>query len=78
MKNILIIIGTRPEAIKFYPLIRTLKKVKKFKVKICVTSQHKDLLKQMLEIFKIKIDYDLKIMKSNQSLIDIYSKYPLN
>ena len=76
MKNILIIIGTRPEAIKFYPLIRTLKKVKKFKVKICVTSQHKDLLKQMLEIFKIKIDYDLKIMKSNQSLIDIYSNLP--
>ncbi len=76
MKNILVIIGTRPEAIKFYPLIKTLKKINKFNVKICITSQHKDLLTQMLNIFKIKINYDLKMMKNNQSLIDIFSKMP--
>lgn len=69
MKKILFIFGTRPEAIKMAPLITLMKKRKKrFKAIVCVTGQHKQMLKQVLEVFSIKPDFDLKIMKKNQDL----------
>ena len=68
-KKFLIVFGTRPEALKLIPLIRELKK--EFIVKICITSQHKELLKQVLNLFDIKVDYDLDLMKKNQTLYDI-------
>lgn len=67
-KKILFVFGTRPEAIKLYPLILKLKKVKKILVKICVTSQHKGLLKQVLKMLKVKPDYDLNLMTFNQKI----------
>lgn len=72
MINVLIIFGTRPEAIKMAPVVKTLQKNNNiFDVKVCVTAQHRDLLDQVLEIFQIKPDYDLNIMKSGQDLYDI-------
>jgi UDP-N-acetylglucosamine 2-epimerase (non-hydrolysing) len=74
MKKILIVFGTRPEAIKMAPVIKELQKDKnKFKSKICVTAQHREMLDQVLEIFDIKPDYDLNIMKPNQDLYDTTS-----
>jgi UDP-N-acetylglucosamine 2-epimerase (non-hydrolysing) len=75
MKKILIVFGTRPEAIKMVPVIKALKKRNKhFEVKICVTAQHREMLDQVLDIFNVTCDYDLNIMKSNQDLFDITSK----
>ena len=75
MINVLIIFGTRPEAIKMAPVVKTLQKNNNiFDVKVCVTAQHRDLLDQVLEIFQIKPDYDLNIMKSGQDLYDITSR----
>jgi UDP-N-acetylglucosamine 2-epimerase (non-hydrolysing) len=72
MKKILIVFGTRPEAIKLAPVILQLKNHNsKFKTVICVTAQHRDMLDQVLDIFQIKPDYDLGIMKKNQSLFDV-------
>jgi len=72
MKNILFIFGTRPEAIKMAPLIKEFTKPKySFKVKICVTSQHREMLNQTLNFFKIKPDYDLNLMRPNQTLFEI-------
>lgn len=73
MKKILVIFGTRPEAIKMAPIIMKLKENNKFSVKVCVTSQHRQLLDQVLRIFSIIPDYDLGIMKSKQTLFDITS-----
>lgn len=70
-KKILVVFGTRPEAIKMCPLTNLLKKEKHLKVVVCVTGQHKEMLKQVLEIFNIVPDYDLEIMKKSQSLCDI-------
>jgi len=72
--NILICIGTRPEAIKMAPLYLELKKEKLFKVKVCVTAQHRELLDQVLSFFQIKPDYDLNLMKKNQSLNELSAK----
>jgi len=73
-KKIMIVFGTRPEAIKMAPIVHALKAENKyFDVKVCVTSQHKQMLKQVLDIFKIKPDIDLKIMKSNQDLFNLSS-----
>tara|TARA_X000000950_G_scaffold288261_1_gene404176 strand:+ start:613 stop:1725 length:1113 start_codon:yes stop_codon:yes gene_type:complete len=72
--KILIVIGTRPEAIKMAPLILNLKKEKYFKVKVCVTAQHRRMLDEVLNLFRIKPDYDLNLMKKNQSINDIASK----
>jgi len=73
-KKIMIVFGTRPEAIKMAPIVHALKAENKyFDVKVCVTSQHKQMLKQVLDIFKIKPDIDLKIMKSNQDLFKLSS-----
>jgi len=74
MKKALFIFGTRPEAIKLAPLIKTFQQSKDFITKICITSQHKQLLTPVLEFFKLSIDYDLDIMSNNQSLFDITTK----
>lgn len=69
--KILIIMGTRPEAIKFAPLIIALKNDAFFDLKVCLTGQHKEMLQQVMDFFQIKSDYDLGLMKPNQSLSDI-------
>ena len=74
MKKVLLIFGTRPEAIKMAPLVIKLKKETSIEVKVCVTAQHREMLDQVLEIFDIKPDYDLNIMKSGQDLYDITSR----
>lgn len=73
MKKIMLVFGTRPEAIKMCPLVNELKKRNKFKSIVCVTGQHKQMLNQVLEAFGVKPDYNLSIMKDNQSLFDITS-----
>ena len=75
MKKILLVFGTRPEAIKMAPLVKEFQKYpEKFDAKVCVTGQHRQMLDQVLDIFKIKPDYDLNIMAPNQDLYDITSK----
>ena len=74
MKKILLIFGTRPEAIKMAPLILELHKhSNKVETIVCVTGQHREMLDQVLSIFKIKPDFDLNIMKQGQDLYDITS-----
>lgn len=74
MKKILLIFGTRPEAIKMAPLIKEFQKYPDlFEIKICVTAQHRHMLDQVLELFAIKPDYDLDIMKPGQDLFEITS-----
>ncbi len=74
MKKILLIFGTRPEAIKLAPLILELHKhSNKVETIVCVTGQHREMLDQVLSIFKIKPDFDLNIMKQGQDLYDITS-----
>ena len=74
MKKILIVFGTRPEAIKMAPLIKEFQKYSDFCVKVCVTAQHRQMLDQVLEIFNISPDYDLDIMQPNQDLFDLSSR----
>jgi len=75
MKKVLIVFGTRPEAIKMVPLVNEFKKhTQDFEMKVCVTAQHREMLDQVLELFEIEPDYDLDIMKSGQDLYDITSK----
>jgi len=71
MKSILFILGTRPEAIKCAPIIRSFQNSPDCDVKICVTAQHRELLDQVLDFFHIVPDYDLNIMTPQQSLFDI-------
>lgn len=71
--KILTIFGTRPEAIKMAPLVIALKNDMRFESKVCVTAQHREMLDQVLDLFEIVPDYDLNIMKNNQSLYDITS-----
>jgi UDP-N-acetylglucosamine 2-epimerase (non-hydrolysing) len=74
MKKILIIFGTRPEAIKMYPIIKELKeRTNKFKTVICITAQHREMLDGVLRIFNLKPDYDLDIMTKGQNLWDLTS-----
>jgi len=74
MKNILLVFGTRPEAIKMAPLAKEFQKnTMFFNTKICVTAQHREMLDQVLELFDITPDYDLNIMKPGQDLFDITS-----
>ncbi|QPJ65322.1 MAG: UDP-N-acetylglucosamine 2-epimerase (non-hydrolyzing) [Candidatus Nitrohelix vancouverensis] len=70
-KKILIVFGTRPEAIKFGPLIDLLKQDARCDLKICVTGQHRQMLDQVLHLFDITPDFDLNLMKPNQDLTDI-------
>ncbi len=75
MKKVLIVFGTRPEAIKMAPVVKALQvNAEKFVTKVCVTAQHREMLDQVLEIFDIKPDYDLNLMKSDQDLYDISSR----
>lgn len=75
MKKILFIFGTRPEAIKLAPLYWEFKKnPRDFEIKICITAQHRQMLDQVLNFFNIMADYDLNLMKENQSLFDITSE----
>lgn len=72
MKKVLIVFGTRPEAIKMAPLVKEFKKnSKNFETRVCVTAQHRQMLDQVLEIFDIVPEYDLNIMKAGQDLYDI-------
>lgn len=70
-KKILSVFGTRPEAIKMAPLIKEIEKNENFESIVVVTAQHREMLDQVLALFEIKPDYDLNIMKKNQSLTDI-------
>lgn len=75
MKTILLVFGTRPEAIKMAPVVHELKKSPDcFIVKVCVTGQHREMLDQVLQLFGIVPDYDLNIMKPDQDLYDITSR----
>ena len=74
MKTVLVTFGTRPEAIKMCPLVKELRKEKKFHTLVCVTGQHKGMLEQVLQIFDICPEYDLQIMKEKQTLYDITEK----
>lgn len=69
--KVLSIFGTRPEAIKMAPLVRALDAEHNINAKICVTAQHREMLDQVLNLFEIKPDYDLNIMKPGQSLSDV-------
>jgi len=69
MKKILIVFGTRPEAIKMAPLVKEFKKHQTlFNTKVCVTAQHREMLDQVLDFFDISSDYDLNLMKPGQNL----------
>ena len=68
-KKIVIVFGTRPEAIKMAPVIKELSL--KFHVVVCVTAQHRHLLDQVLDLFEIKPDHDLNIMRPKQDLFDL-------
>ncbi len=72
--KVMSVFGTRPEAIKMAPLVKELEKRKEIKSIVCVTAQHRQMLDQVLETFKIKPDYDLDIMKQGQTLSDITSR----
>jgi UDP-N-acetylglucosamine 2-epimerase (non-hydrolysing) len=71
MKTILVVFGTRPEAIKMCPLVNVLKSRKSFKTVVCVSGQHRQMLDQVLSVFKVVPDYDLSIMQDKQTLFDI-------
>ncbi|HJV46080.1 MAG TPA: UDP-N-acetylglucosamine 2-epimerase (non-hydrolyzing) [Bacillota bacterium] len=70
-KKIMTIFGTRPEAIKMAPLVHELKKYDELESYVCVTAQHRQMLDQVLDIFEIKPDFDLNIMKDRQTLMDV-------
>src|SRR5580700_5159043 len=75
MHKILLIFGTRPEAIKLCPVIRGLREnPNKFDVKVCVTAQHREMLDQVLEAFQVKPDYDLDLMLPGQTLFQSTSR----
>ncbi|MGL4697326.1 non-hydrolyzing UDP-N-acetylglucosamine 2-epimerase [Enterococcus larvae] len=78
MKKVLLVFGTRPEAIKMCPLVNELKSRKSLEVKVCVTGQHREMLDQVLKVFDVKPDYDLSVMKANQTLFDVTSAILLN
>jgi UDP-N-acetylglucosamine 2-epimerase (non-hydrolysing) len=72
--KVMSVFGTRPEAIKMAPLIKELEKRKEIENIVCVTAQHREMLDQVLDTFKIKPDYDLNIMKQGQSLADVTTR----
>ena len=71
MKKIMVVFGTRPEAIKMCPLVNELKTRKNISTVVCVTGQHRQMLDQVLEVFNVVPDYDSSIMKDKQTLFDI-------
>ena len=75
MKKIMLVFGTRPEAIKMAPLVKEFQKYpEEFKTIVCVTGQHREMLDQVLHIFEIIPDYDLNIMKPGQDLYDVTAR----
>ena len=75
MKKILLVFGTRPEAIKMCPLVKEFQKHPlEFKTIVCVTGQHREMLDQVLRIFEVTPDYDLNIMKQGQDLYDVTAR----
>lgn len=73
-KNILLVFGTRPEAIKMAPLALALQQQPALNVKVCVTAQHRQMLDQVLELFQLKPDFDLDLMQPGQDLYDITTR----
>ena len=71
MKTVMLVFGTRPEAIKMCPLVKELKTRENMKTLVCVTGQHRQMLDQVLDIFSVVPDYDLSVMKEKQTLFDI-------
>jgi UDP-N-acetylglucosamine 2-epimerase (non-hydrolysing) len=71
MKTVMLVFGTRPEAIKMCPLVNELKKRKNINTVVCVTGQHRQMLDQVLDAFDVTPDYDLSVMKEKQTLFDI-------
>jgi UDP-N-acetylglucosamine 2-epimerase (non-hydrolysing) len=76
-KRILLTFGTRPEAIKMAPLVMTLKETKGIDCFVCVTGQHREMLDQVLSLFKIRPHFDLNVMKRGQDLYDVTSSIML-
>ena len=75
MKTVMLVFGTRPEAIKMCPLVKEFqKRTDEFKTIVCVTGQHREMLDQVLTIFDVKPDYDLNIMKQGQDLYDVTAR----
>ncbi|MFC7419984.1 non-hydrolyzing UDP-N-acetylglucosamine 2-epimerase [Iodobacter arcticus] len=74
MKKILVVFGTRPEAIKMAPLVKGLSQHSEFETRVCVTAQHRQMLDQVLELFNIVPEYDLNLMQPGQDLSDITSR----
>ena len=75
MKKVMLVFGTRPEAIKMCPLVKAFQKdTKNFETIVCVTGQHREMLDQVLTIFDVKPDYDLNIMKQGQDLTDVTAR----
>ena len=75
MKKVMLVFGTRPEAIKMAPLVKEFQKnLEQFETIVCVTGQHREMLDQVLHLFEIKPDYDLNIMKQGQDLTDVTSR----
>jgi UDP-N-acetylglucosamine 2-epimerase (non-hydrolysing) len=70
-KRVLIAFGTRPEALKFVPLIQAFKAAPAFQCSVCLTGQHRQLLNQVIKFFNIEIDEDLRLMRVNQALEDL-------
>ena len=73
-KKVMLVFGTRPEAIKMCPIIKELKKHDNIQTVVCLTGQHKELLESVLKIFNVQADYNLNIMEKNQTLFDIQIK----
>ena len=71
IKKVMTVFGTRPEAIKMCPLVNELKKHETINTIVCVTGQHRQMLDSVLNVFNVKPDYDLSIMKDNQTLFDV-------
>ena len=71
MIKIMVAFGTRPEAIKMAPLVKELKKTDEIETIICVTGQHREMLEQVMNVFEIKSNYNLNVMKPGQDLFDI-------
>ncbi len=72
-RNVLVIFGTRPEAIKMAPVVKALQRSSSIKVSVCVTAQHRHMLDQVLDLFEISPDYDLDLMRPNQNLVAVTS-----
>ncbi len=73
MKKVMLVFGTRPEAIKMAPLVKAFEADESFKTIVCVTAQHRQMLDQVLDLFEIEPDYDLNVMKPGQNLYEVTS-----